>query len=116
MGKATTETRRQFRESLQRLKTRVAALQQRAGRLKECAGRLAAPSRRRRYAVAERSRCTGCRLCERLCPVGAIRVTYVANIDVRRCTGCGICVQNCPQGAMRLAAAATTLAEESRDA
>ena len=37
-----------------------------------------------------------------LCPVGAIRVTYVAHVDAERCTGCGICMKNCPQDAIRL--------------
>ena len=69
-----------------------------------------------RYAVVERSRCTGCGLCEQLCPVRAIRVTYVANIDAQRCTGCGVCVQNCPQGAVHLATAATTPATEAPNA
>ena len=64
------------------------------------------------YAVVERSRCTGCGLCEQLCPVRAIRVTHVANIDAQRCTGCGVCVQSCPQGAMHVARTRPTPAME----
>ncbi|MFO8006257.1 MAG: 4Fe-4S binding protein [Candidatus Brocadiia bacterium] len=44
----------------------------------------------------------GCGLCEQLCPVGAVRVTYVAKTDPQKCTGCGICVRECPRGAIRL--------------
>jgi ferredoxin len=110
-----TKAAEQLQRRLQRLKAHVAALQRRTGRLKESGGRAGSTGRPTRYAVADRSRCTGCGLCEQLCPAGAIRVTYVANIDARRCTGCGLCVEQCPQGAIRLGGAAPAPATERSD-
>jgi ferredoxin len=57
------------------------------------------------HAVVDRSLCTGCGLCEEMCPAHAIRVTYVANVNEQRCTGCGLCVQSCSVGAIHLAGA-----------
>ena len=116
VGQATTKTGERFKEKLKGLKAHVAALGKQARDLKERAGRLGPTGRRKRYAVVERSRCTGCGLCEQLCPVRAIRVTYVAHVDAQRCTGCGVCVQDCPQGAIRLATARTTPAAELQNA
>jgi len=116
MGQTMRKTGEGFKERLKGLKAYVVALQKQARELKERAGPLGATSRPKRCAVVERSRCTGCGLCEQLCPVRAIRVTYVAKIDAQRCTGCGICVENCPQGAVHLATAGTTPAREARNA
>lgn len=107
MGQERTKAGGQLKGELRSLKAHVAALQKQAAELKERAVRLGPTSRRERCAVVERSRCTGCGLCEQLCPVRAIRVTYVANVNAQRCSGCGVCVQNCPQGAIRLATAVT---------
>ena len=95
---------------LKRLKARVATLQERAREMKEQIERLSGTGRRKRYAVVERSQCTGCGLCAELCPAGAIRVTYVAHVDTDRCIGCGTCAENCPQGAIHLATVRTTSA------
>lgn len=108
--------RNEVKEKLKKFKARVVGLQKQARDFQEHAERLGPTDQRRRYAVVERSRCTGCGLCEQLCPVGAIRVTYVANIDAQRCTGCGTCVQECPQDAVHLATATRTLARESESA
>jgi ferredoxin len=101
---------------LKALKVRVAAMQEQARQLHERAGRLSPTGQRERYAVVERSRCTGCGLCEQLCPLDAIRVTYVAVVDAQRCNGCGLCVQNCPQGAMHVARSRPTPAPERGNA
>lgn len=43
--------------------------------------------------------CIGCKMCEKKCPTGAIRVTdFVAEIDYDLCTGCDACVETCPRG------------------
>ena len=43
--------------------------------------------------------CIGCRLCEKVCSVGAIRVTdNLAAIDSALCIGCGACAEKCPRG------------------
>jgi electron transfer flavoprotein alpha subunit len=48
-------------------------------------------------------KCNGCKLCEKICPFGAIAVADdgLANID-ERCTLCGSCVNMCPQGALAI--------------
>ncbi len=42
--------------------------------------------------------CLGCRICERVCQVGAITVAdNLATIDYEKCTGCGDCAEKCPR-------------------
>lgn len=42
--------------------------------------------------------CIACRICERNCPVDAIKVTNnLAEIDEELCINCGMCVVKCPQ-------------------
>ena len=42
--------------------------------------------------------CISCKLCEKKCPTGAIKVTdFVAEINYDLCTGCGECEKACPR-------------------
>ena len=50
-------------------------------------------------AQIDEARCSGCRICNNLCPYGAI--DYLADLEVSRvnpalCKGCGTCVAACP--------------------
>lgn len=46
----------------------------------------------------DKGKCTGCRKCERLCPM---QVEVTKNINSPECIRCGICKENCPEGAIR---------------
>lgn len=46
--------------------------------------------------------CTGCGVCEGLCPMEAITVLDAAEINVDRCIGCGVCVNGCEFEALHL--------------
>ena len=63
------------------------------------------------YYVVESSKCIGCRLCVKNCPVGAISMQNgVAVIDADKCINCGICekgdgklFKGCPVSAIKQA-------------
>ena len=47
--------------------------------------------------------CTGCAICRKRCPMGAVLVTdKLARVDHDRCIGCGLCASTCEPGAIRL--------------
>jgi heterodisulfide reductase subunit A len=53
------------------------------------------------YAVIDEERCSGCRICNDLCPYQAIEFIEekgVSRINAALCKGCGTCVAACPQG------------------
>jgi len=42
--------------------------------------------------------CIGCKICEKTCPVGAVKVEdNLASIDYSICTNCGLCAEKCPR-------------------
>lgn len=54
-------------------------------------------------ATIEEERCSGCRICNSLCPFNAItfdEVKEVSVINEALCQGCGTCVAACPAGAI----------------
>lgn len=51
--------------------------------------------------------CIGCRICQKVCPTGAISVEKrvektVYKIDLKKCIFCGNCVYHCPKAAVRM--------------
>jgi len=65
------------------------------------------------FAQVDEKKCSGCAVCTRACPYGAIdRVTVtvdgeertVARVNHDLCLHCGVCVASCPSGAMSLEA------------
>jgi heterodisulfide reductase subunit A len=53
--------------------------------------------------IVDASRCTRCMACESVCPVRAIAVSDLPQIDQIACVGCGACVSECPVGVFDLA-------------
>jgi heterodisulfide reductase subunit A len=55
-----------------------------------------------------RDKCSGCGICEPLCPYGAITMTKDADnhsraiIEMTQCKGCGVCTTACPSAAIEL--------------
>jgi len=61
------------------------------------------------FAVVDSGICTGCRKCEKRCPMGAVSVQNkkaVVNLD--RCIGCGVCVPSCKPESIKLQAKKTS--------
>ncbi len=64
--------------------------------------------------VLDMSRCTGCSMCQRVCPANAIDMVEVEGdwsqnprkrfprIDLHKCTFCGLCVEYCPFKALSM--------------
>ncbi|NJE13160.1 4Fe-4S binding protein [Thermococcus sp. LS2] len=61
-----------------------------------------------RYVVAQakvdEEKCTGCTICERVCPTLSIKVgeDRKAHVDIETCVGCGACFDRCPFDAITL--------------
>ncbi len=56
-------------------------------------------------AVVDAEKCTGCTICDRVCPTLAIatdRKVHLAAVNAERCSGCPACEQRCPEGAIRM--------------
>jgi len=60
-------------------------------------------SGRKAVAVVDSEKCTGCGICEDVCPANAIEVNEQAVVNDEACTGCAVCVSECPNGAIILA-------------
>ena len=54
-------------------------------------------------AVVDAEKCTGCTICNRVCPTLAIKTTnHLAAVEEARCSGCPACEQRCPEGAISI--------------
>jgi len=76
-------------EQLNAINARIGGFQQRAGTSVLTA-------------VVDPDRCSGCGICQGVCPTGAVVVDKVARINSEKCTGCGQCVAECPEDALSL--------------
>ncbi|MBI4788825.1 MAG: 4Fe-4S binding protein [Chloroflexi bacterium] len=54
------------------------------------------------YSVIDEATCTSCAICEDRCPVQAITMNGIANVDTELCIGCGLCASACAYDAVRL--------------
>lgn len=56
-------------------------------------------------------KCNKCGLCFRNCPVGAININNVSEINPEKCISCMRCVSNCPKSAKKISKLITLIAE-----
>jgi electron transport complex protein RnfB len=69
-----------------------------ASRLKDAASR----PHSNFYSTINADTCTACAICEDRCPVHAITMNGVANVDITLCIGCGLCASACAFEAVAL--------------
>ena len=58
----------------------------------------------KKLAVVDRTQCVACGVCEKTCPLGAVKVRRgcYAAVEVERCVGCGKCAKLCPVGCIEV--------------
>ena len=53
--------------------------------------------------ILDKNNCTGCRMCEQICPVNAIKMIENSEgfiepyVNKEKCINCGLCANRCPQ-------------------
>ncbi|HCP60109.1 MAG TPA: heterodisulfide reductase, partial [Dehalococcoidia bacterium] len=56
--------------------------------------------------IVDKRKCTGCGICQKVCPFNAIEIETeekVAVVTEALCKGCGICASSCRSGALDIA-------------
>lgn len=54
-------------------------------------------------AQVDEAKCTGCKICENVCPTGAIQVVEKkARVEENKCAACMKCLDSCNEGAIRM--------------
>ena len=87
-------------QELAALKQQAEMLEQQSRQLNNRIAQL--ESGRKATAVVDSEKCTGCGICEDVCPVRAINIEGYAVVNSDVCTGCAVCVAQCPQNAIVL--------------
>lgn len=87
-------------QKLAALKQQVKLLEQQKRQIDNRIAQL--ESGRKAVAVVDTEKCTGCGICEDVCPVRAIKVEGYAIVNSDVCTGCAVCVAQCPNNAIIL--------------
>ena len=60
----------------------------------------------KKLAAIDKTRCVACGVCEKTCPIGAVKVRRgcYAAVEAERCVGCGKCARLCPVGCIEVKA------------
>ena len=58
----------------------------------------------KRYATVDKTICVACGACEKVCPLGAVKVHKgcFARVDKDKCVGCGKCEKVCPANSITM--------------
>jgi len=96
------EQARLLEQQLQEINRRIKELEE-EGVTYENTNTSATASRTVKAHVNEEA-CIGCRICERVCPTGAMYMDgRIAKVVESKCIGCGDCAERCPRGAIYMA-------------